>query len=161
MQSVPITTNVVHSNLTHGEMYSMQLYVINFVRTLLVAGRWVSPGTLVSSTNQNLPARYNWYIVESGVKHHYPLFESSRSWHLVPVESNQRLQNCYLLLIHYKHTTVWTKTGWIRILKIYTSGATFLAIYCCFSEQGLKKFGYHNQLINMYFPVGKLECIIE
>jgi hypothetical protein len=44
-----------------------------------------------------------WNIVESGVKHHYPLFESSRSWHLVPVESNQRLQNFYLLLIHYEH----------------------------------------------------------
>ena len=155
---MPITT-YVRSNLTHGEMYSIQLYVIKFVRTLLVAGWWVSPDTLVSSTNQNLPARYNWNIVESGIKHHYPLFESSRSWHLV--ESNQRLQNFYLLLIHYKHTTVWTKTGWIRILKIYTSGATFLAVYCCFSEQGLKKFGYHNQLINMYFPVGKLECIIE
>jgi hypothetical protein len=140
LQSVPITTNVVHSNLTHGEVYSMQLYVIKFVRMLLAAGWWFSPGTLVSSTNQNLPARYSWNIVESGIKHHYSLFESSRSWHLVQVESNQRLQNFYLLLIHYKHTTVWTKTGWIRILKIYTSGLTFLAVYCCFIELALKKF---------------------
>ena len=31
MQSVPITTNVVSSNLTHGKVYSIQHYVINFV----------------------------------------------------------------------------------------------------------------------------------
>jgi hypothetical protein len=50
LQSVPITTNVVRSNLTHGEVYSMQLYVIKFVRTILVAGQWVSTSILVSST---------------------------------------------------------------------------------------------------------------
>jgi len=31
VQSVPITTNVVSSNLTHSEVYSIQHYVINFV----------------------------------------------------------------------------------------------------------------------------------
>ena len=31
MQSVPITTNVVSSNNTHGEEYSIQYYVIKFV----------------------------------------------------------------------------------------------------------------------------------
>jgi hypothetical protein len=30
MQSVPITTKVVSSNPTHGEVYSIQLYVIKF-----------------------------------------------------------------------------------------------------------------------------------
>ena len=34
MQSVPITTNVVSSIPTHGEMYSMQPYVIKFVSDL-------------------------------------------------------------------------------------------------------------------------------
>ena len=31
VQSVPITTNVVGSNLVHGKVYSIQHYVIKFV----------------------------------------------------------------------------------------------------------------------------------
>ena len=31
MQSVPITTKVVSSNPTHGEVYSIQIYIITFV----------------------------------------------------------------------------------------------------------------------------------
>ena len=34
MQSVPITTNVVSSNPAHGKVYSIQHYVIKFVRDL-------------------------------------------------------------------------------------------------------------------------------
>ena len=34
MQSVPITMNVVSSNLANGEVYSIQHYVIKFVRDL-------------------------------------------------------------------------------------------------------------------------------
>jgi hypothetical protein len=34
VQSVPITTNVVSSNLVHGEVYSIQHYVIKFVSDL-------------------------------------------------------------------------------------------------------------------------------
>ena len=44
MQSVPITTKIVSSNPTHGEMYSIQHYVIKFVSGF-------SPGIQVSSTN--------------------------------------------------------------------------------------------------------------
>jgi hypothetical protein len=35
MQSVPITMNVVSSNLANGEVYSIQHYVIKFVRDLI------------------------------------------------------------------------------------------------------------------------------
>jgi hypothetical protein len=34
MQSVPIATNVVSSNLVHGELYSIQHYAIKFVSDL-------------------------------------------------------------------------------------------------------------------------------
>jgi hypothetical protein len=34
MQSVPITTNVVSLNPAHGEVYSIQLYVIKIVSDL-------------------------------------------------------------------------------------------------------------------------------
>ena len=34
MQSVPITTNIVSLNPTHGEVYSIQHYVIKFVSDL-------------------------------------------------------------------------------------------------------------------------------
>ena len=38
MQSLPITTKVVSSNPAQGEMYSMQPYVIQFVRDLRQVG---------------------------------------------------------------------------------------------------------------------------
>jgi hypothetical protein len=47
VQSVPITTKIVSSNPIHGEVYSMQHYVIKFVSNL-----WQVSGTLVSSTNK-------------------------------------------------------------------------------------------------------------
>ena len=38
----------------------------------LAGGRWFSVGTLVFLHQKNWPPRYNWNIVESGVKHHNP-----------------------------------------------------------------------------------------
>ena len=38
VQLVPITTNVVSSNSAHGEMYSLQYYVIKFVSDLRQVG---------------------------------------------------------------------------------------------------------------------------
>ena len=59
MQAVPITTKAVSLNPAHGEVYSIQNYVI---------GRWFSPDTPVSPTKKKTwPPRYNWNIVESGV----------------------------------------------------------------------------------------------
>jgi hypothetical protein len=40
-QSVPITTNVVSSNLVHGEVYSIQNYVIKFVSDLRQVGGFI------------------------------------------------------------------------------------------------------------------------
>ena len=57
VQSVPITTNVVSSNPVHGEVYSIQHYVIKFVSDLRQVGGFLQvlrfpPGTPVSSTNK-------------------------------------------------------------------------------------------------------------
>jgi hypothetical protein len=68
----PITTNIVSSNPTHGEVYSIQHYVI--VCQWLAACWWFSLGTLVSFTNKTVP-RYNWNIVESGIQHHNPIHQ--------------------------------------------------------------------------------------
>jgi hypothetical protein len=38
LQSVPITSKVVSSNPAHGEVYSIQHYVINFVNDLRQVG---------------------------------------------------------------------------------------------------------------------------
>jgi hypothetical protein len=51
MQSVPINTNVVSSNPTHSEVYSIQHYVIKFVSDLRQVSVH-SPGTPLSSTNK-------------------------------------------------------------------------------------------------------------
>jgi hypothetical protein len=41
MQSVPITNNVVSSNIAYGEVYSMQNYVIKFVSDLRQVGSFL------------------------------------------------------------------------------------------------------------------------
>ena len=41
MQSVPITTNVVSSNPAHGEVYSIQHYMIKFVSDLQQVGNFL------------------------------------------------------------------------------------------------------------------------
>jgi len=51
MQSVPNTTKVVSSNPDHGEVYSIQHYVIKFVSDF-ATGWWFSLGTPVSSINK-------------------------------------------------------------------------------------------------------------
>jgi hypothetical protein len=56
MQSVPITTNVVSSNPAHGEVYSIQHYVIKFVNDLREIGGGFFSGTSVSSTNNTFLA---------------------------------------------------------------------------------------------------------
>ena len=50
MQPVPITTNAVSSNSDHGEVYSIQHYVINLSVTCV--GLWFYLDTPVSSTNK-------------------------------------------------------------------------------------------------------------
>ena len=50
MQLVPLTTNVASSNPAHGDVYSIQHYVIKFVSDLRQVSGF-SPGTPVSSTN--------------------------------------------------------------------------------------------------------------
>jgi len=54
LQSVHLTTNVVSSNPGHGEVYSMQHFVMQFATGFLLVP----------------PPRYNCNIVESEVKHH-------------------------------------------------------------------------------------------
>ena len=44
----------------------------NIVRQWFATGRLFSQGTAVYSTDKNWWPRYNWNIVESGVKHHKP-----------------------------------------------------------------------------------------
>ena len=52
MQSVPITTKVVGSNSIHGEVNSIQHYVIQFCKWL-ATGQWYSHGIPDSSTNKD------------------------------------------------------------------------------------------------------------
>ena len=41
MQSVPVTTDVVSSNLAPGEVYSIQQYAIKFVSDLQLVGSFI------------------------------------------------------------------------------------------------------------------------
>jgi hypothetical protein len=70
MQSVPITTNVVSSNPAHGKVYSIQHYVIKFVRDLRQVDGFLQ--VLCVPQPIKLTQRYYWNIVESGVMLHNP-----------------------------------------------------------------------------------------
>ena len=48
---MPIIIKVERSNPAHGEVYSIQHYVIKVCQGL-ATGQWFSPGTPVSSTNK-------------------------------------------------------------------------------------------------------------
>ena len=52
LKLVSITTKVVSSNPVHGEVYSIQHYVIKFVSDLRQVGGFLSRGTPISSTNK-------------------------------------------------------------------------------------------------------------
>ena len=65
---MPITTKVVSSNPVHGELYSVQYYVIKFVSDFWQVGGFLR--ILRFPQPIKLTTRYNWNIVESGVKHH-------------------------------------------------------------------------------------------
>ena len=51
MQSLPITTKIVSLNPVHGEVYSIQHYVIKFVSDLRQVDGFLAD-TMVSSTNK-------------------------------------------------------------------------------------------------------------
>ena len=70
LQSVAITTNVVSSNTIHGEVYSIQHYVIKFVSDLRQVGGFL--WTLRFPPPIKLTATIYLNIVESGIKHHKP-----------------------------------------------------------------------------------------
>ena len=55
---MPITTNVVSSNSAHGEVYSIQHYMIKFVSDLRQVGGFF-PDTPASSTNTNRTDRHD------------------------------------------------------------------------------------------------------
>ena len=61
VQSVSIITKVVSFNPAHGEVHLIQHYVIKFVSDLLQFGGFLQVLWV--------PPRYNWNIVESGIKH--------------------------------------------------------------------------------------------
>jgi hypothetical protein len=72
MQSVPITTKVVSSNHVHGQVYSMQHYVVNFVSDLRQGDGFVlsTPVSSTNKTDRHNTKLYNRSIAESGIEHH-------------------------------------------------------------------------------------------
>ena len=60
------------SSPVHGEVYSIQHYVIKLVRDLRQVSGFLQVLRFPPPNNLNWPPRYNWNIVESGIKHHKP-----------------------------------------------------------------------------------------
>jgi hypothetical protein len=66
---MPITTNVVCSNPAHGEVYSIQLYVIKFVSNLRQVGGFLRVFRFPSQIK--LTATKYLKLDDSGVKHQF------------------------------------------------------------------------------------------
>ena len=90
---MPITTKVVSSNPVHDEVYLIPLYVIKFVSDLqqVLFFFWYY-GFL---HQPSWPLRYNWNVVESGIKRHKPKPKPYVCFVLFIVESTtQYTYNC-------------------------------------------------------------------
>jgi hypothetical protein len=70
LQSVPITTDGVSSNLDQGEVYNIMWYSLSVVFS----------GSSGFLHQQNWPPRYSWNSVESGVKHFQTSKENKQTW---------------------------------------------------------------------------------
>ena len=70
MQSIPPTTNVVSSNPAHGEVYSIEHYLIKCVSDLRKDGGFFRILQLHPSLKLTATIIYNRNIVENGAKQH-------------------------------------------------------------------------------------------
>jgi hypothetical protein len=71
MHSVPITTNIMSSNPAHGEVYSIQHYVMKLISGLQHIVEF-SLGTLVSSTHKTDRHDKTVILLKIVLKHHNP-----------------------------------------------------------------------------------------
>jgi hypothetical protein len=101
MQSVSITsvTKVVSSNPVHGEVYSIQHYMIKFVSE---TRRWFSQGTSVSSTNKTDCH----YITEILLKVALNTINQSKPTIFKGVETFVFRGSTYLLVVHFKYMCI-------------------------------------------------------
>jgi hypothetical protein len=97
----PISTKVVSSCPVHGEVYSMQPYVIKFVSDLRQVGGFLL--VVRFPLPLNWPPRYTWNIVESGVKHHNP--------NPYPIFYNDVLQTLWIQTRGKKNIYLWPITS--------------------------------------------------
>jgi hypothetical protein len=80
---------VVSSNPANGEVYSIQHYVIKFVSDFRQVGDFLRYSGYFHQ--KNWPPRYNWNIVESGVKQHnpYPYYHDVLNTTLVSINQSR------------------------------------------------------------------------
>jgi hypothetical protein len=140
VQSVHISTNVVSWNPAHGEMYSIQHYVIKFASDMQKVDVFF-PGNPVSSTNKMAATIFS-TIVESGVKHHNLNTKSQ-----IVSFANKIFQLCYkfrcvrferLIFVNFvgiktlMGNTLLNKISACRIVFIYTIFAVVILFSATF-----------------------------
>jgi len=110
MQSVLIITEVASSTPVHGKVYSIQHYVIRFANDSRQIDGFFR--VLRYPPTVKLTSRYNWNIVESGVKHHSPIYKHHfLETHIIPSTRKQLpsiLVELYKIVIScYKNKCNW------------------------------------------------------
>jgi hypothetical protein len=95
MQSVPITTDVVSSNLNQGEVYNIMWYILS-----VTCNRSVVFSRHSDFLHQwNWLPRYNWNIVESSIKHHKKNKETNTRFKYLQVTRKLYSIHCPLISI--------------------------------------------------------------
>ena len=120
--------------LTHGEVYSMQHYVIKFV--WIVTGRWFSHGTLVSSTNKTDHHDITEILLKVALKTITP--PSRREIHYVGLMIDLMSYLPWLLILFYVIRYFLYRTCQISILLNFINNNTFRVS---------DKAGYSKQII--------------
>ena len=104
---------VVSSNATHGEVYSIQNYVLLSV---------IFFGYSSFLHNSNLPPLYTWNIVESGVEHHRPesnpVIQKLEDHPIKPFIFKKYDTRMYMYLVLCKHKPCFVEK-YIDSWKIY------------------------------------------
>ena len=113
-------------NPVHGEVYSMQHYVIKFV--WLPTDQWFSASIPVSSINKTDTPQYNWNIVESGIEHHKTLTNFvdiiiiiiTSKWYAEILSTlSVRVLDSYLVYGTRHYVQIIKKNAWVGLMTFW------------------------------------------